>query len=90
VLTAGTLGLISVATSWPGAARLYAIPESRLTGDRTDGTVQAGRVYYATISVRYVGVAFRALNPRSRDNRWALRSWTPSMATALGRRRTSP
>jgi hypothetical protein len=58
----------------PGPVRLYAIPEKQADwGDRIDGAVQAGLIYYATISLRYGGVAFRALNPQSRDNRWAHR-----------------
>jgi hypothetical protein len=61
----------------PGPVRLYAIPGAVAeAGDRIEGTVRAGRTYYATLSVRgggYGGVAFRALNPRSHDNRWAQR-----------------
>jgi hypothetical protein len=61
----------------PGPVRLYAIPGAVAeAGDRIEGTVLAGRTYYATISVRaggYGGVAFRALNPRSLDDRWAQR-----------------
>src|SRR5690349_19940816 len=54
--------------------RLYAIPEKQADwGERVDGEVQGGLVYYATISLRFGGVAFRALNPQSRDNRWANR-----------------
>jgi hypothetical protein len=58
----------------PGPVRFYAIPEKRADwGDRIDGTVLAGRIYYATISVRRGGMSFLALTPRSRDNRWAQR-----------------
>jgi hypothetical protein len=58
----------------PGSVRLYAIPEKQAEwGDRIDGTVQPGFIYYATISLRRGGLAFRALNPQSRDDRWANR-----------------
>ncbi|HZI40167.1 MAG TPA: hypothetical protein VFD67_00645 [Gemmatimonadaceae bacterium] len=58
----------------PGPVRLYAIPEKQADwGDRVDGEVQGGLVYYATISLRFGGLAFRTLNPQSRDNRWANR-----------------
>jgi hypothetical protein len=40
-------------------------------GDRIDGTVLAGKTYYATIGLRYGGLKFLALNPRSKDNRWS-------------------
>lgn len=58
----------------PGEVRLYAIPERQGSwGDRIVGTVEAGRVYYATIGMRWGGVTFLALNPRSPDERWSHR-----------------
>jgi hypothetical protein len=55
-----------------GAVRLYAFPERKIhMGDRIDGTVQAGRIYYVTVSFRWGGVSFLALNQRSPDARWA-------------------
>src|SRR5438552_6683771 len=58
----------------PGPVRIYAIPEKQAEwGDRIDGDVQGGLVYFATISLRFGGLAFRALNPQSPDNRWANR-----------------
>ena len=61
----------------PGPIRLYAIIGNFAeAADRIEGTVQAGRTYYATLSVRgggFGGLAFRALNPRSLDDRWAQR-----------------
>jgi hypothetical protein len=61
----------------PGPVRLYAIIGNVAeAGDRIEGTVRAGRTYYATLSVRgggFGGLAFRALNPRSHDNRWEQR-----------------
>ena len=61
----------------PGPIRLYSIIGNVAeAADRIEGTVQAGRTYYATLSVRgggFGGLAFRALNPRSLDNRWAQR-----------------
>lgn len=58
----------------PGTLRLYAIPEREASwGDRIDGHVEAGRVYYATIGMRWGGITFLALNPRSRDDRWSHR-----------------
>lgn len=58
----------------PGPFQLYAVVEkSAVMADRIEGTVEAGRTYFATIGYRYAGVAFRALNPRSLDNRWSQR-----------------
>jgi hypothetical protein len=55
-----------------GNFRLYALVEREAGwGDRLEGTVEAGRVYYATISMRWGGINFLALNPRSRDDRWS-------------------
>ncbi len=58
----------------PGPIRLYVLPERLLTwGDRIQGEVTAGRVYYATISLRFGGIRFNSLNPRSPDRRWEQR-----------------
>jgi hypothetical protein len=61
----------------PGPIHLYAIVGNVAeAADRIEGTVQAGRTYYATLGVRgggFGGLAFRALNRRSLDDRWALR-----------------
>lgn len=58
----------------PGHVRLYAMVErdSRL-GDRIEGDVEAGRIYFATLSMRWGGINFLALNPRSADDRWSHR-----------------
>ncbi len=57
-----------------GDVRIYAIPEDQGEwGDRIEGNVLAGRIYYATLSFRWGGLNFLALNPRSNDNRWAER-----------------
>ena len=54
-----------------GPTLLYAVVENRAdTADRIEGTLIAGRVYYATVSERPGGVALRALNARSPDGRW--------------------
>jgi hypothetical protein len=55
-----------------GPTVLYAVVENRAdSADRIEGTLIAGRVYYATIGERAGGgVAFRALNARSPDGRW--------------------
>lgn len=56
----------------PGSFRLYALVEREAGwGDRLEGTVQAGMVYYATISMRWGGINFLSLSPRSRDDRWS-------------------
>ena len=56
----------------PGEVRLYAIVERQASwGDRIEGVVEAGHVYYATLGMRWGGVSFLALNPRSRDDRWS-------------------
>ena len=55
-----------------GPVRLYAVLEnSPGTADRIEGTLLPGKIYYATVSLRYGGVSFLALNPRSRDDRWS-------------------
>lgn len=57
----------------PGPVRLYAFWENKITAaDRIEGTVLAGKIYFATISFRGTvgGIALLALNPRSPDRRW--------------------
>ena len=55
----------------PGPVRLYALVENKANmADRIDGTVQPGRVYFVTVSLRWGGVSFLALNQRSPDGRW--------------------
>ncbi|HVU50590.1 MAG TPA: hypothetical protein VHL80_07870 [Polyangia bacterium] len=55
-----------------GPTLLYAVAENRAeTADRIEGTLIAGRVYYATVAERPGGgVALLALNARSPDGRW--------------------
>jgi hypothetical protein len=55
-----------------GPTLLYAVVENRAeTADRIEGTLVAGRVYYATVGERRDGgVALLALNARSPDGRW--------------------
>ena len=58
----------------PGPVSLYVLSERQVSwGDRIKGEVLAGRVYYATISVRYGGLRFNSLNPSSPDGRWEQR-----------------
>jgi hypothetical protein len=55
-----------------GPVRLYALVENKAGwADRLEGTVVAGKIYYATVGLRWGGVAFLALNMRSPDARWA-------------------
>jgi len=57
-----------------GPLRLYVLAERKATwGDRIQGEVLAGRIYYATISLRYGGIRFNSLNSRSPDSRWGQR-----------------
>jgi hypothetical protein len=57
-----------------GPTLLYAVAENAAaTADRLEGTLVAGRVYYATVSKRPGGVALLALNPRSPGGRWSHR-----------------
>lgn len=70
----------------PGPVRLYAFWENQFkAGDRIEGSVLAGKVYYATIGYRGTvgGIALLALNPRSPDGRWGEKdrylSKTPSV-----------
>jgi hypothetical protein len=54
-----------------GPTLLYAVVENRAdTADRIEGTLIAGRVYYATVGERPGGVALLALNARSPEGRW--------------------
>lgn len=54
-----------------GPTLLYAIVENKAeTADRIEGTLVAGRVYYATVGERAGGVSLLALNPRSPDGHW--------------------
>jgi hypothetical protein len=58
-----------------GPTVLYAVlgPDAS-TVDRIEGTLVAGRVYYAIVEAREGGVALLALTPRSRDGRWSHKS----------------
>jgi hypothetical protein len=52
--------------------KLYAVVENRAEwGDRIEGSVLPGKVYYATLSMRWGGVSFLTLTPRSPDQRWS-------------------
>jgi hypothetical protein len=56
----------------PGNFRLYAVLERNAgSGDRIQGTLEAGHVYYATVSMRWGGINFLALTTRSHDDRWS-------------------
>jgi hypothetical protein len=58
-----------------GPTLLYAVAENKAeTADRIEGTLLAGRVYYATVGAREGGVSFLVLTPRSPDGRWSHRS----------------
>jgi hypothetical protein len=55
-----------------GPTLLYAVLENKAaTADRIEGTLVAGRVYYATVGERPDGVALLALTPRSPGGRWS-------------------
>jgi hypothetical protein len=55
-----------------GPTLLYAVLDNRAgTADRLEGTLIAGRVYYATVGPRPGGVALLALTPRSPNGRWS-------------------
>jgi len=57
-----------------GPTLLYAVVENNAeTADRIEGTLMAGRVYYATVGEREGGIALLALNARSPDGRWSHR-----------------
>jgi len=66
----------------PGPVRLYCFVQG-LQADRLDGNVEAGKVYFASASY-FNEFSCVALNPRSNDNRWALKDqWvrgTPNLA----------
>lgn len=58
-----------------GPTVLYAVlGPAPSTVDRIEGTLIAGRVYYAIVEAREGGVALLALTPRSRDDRWSHKS----------------
>ena len=55
-----------------GPVRLYAFWEDQIkAADRVEGTLVAGKTYYATVGLRWGGIAFLALNQRSPDMRWS-------------------
>ena len=55
-----------------GPTILYAVLENdATTTDRLEGTLVAGRVYYATVGARPGGVELLALTARSPDGRWS-------------------
>lgn len=54
-----------------GAFKLYVVPEKQGTwGDRVEGTVEAGRVYFVKVGVRYGGVSAVSLSARSDPEEW--------------------
>jgi hypothetical protein len=58
-----------------GPTVLYAVLGSDAsTVDRIEGTLIAGRTYYATVEAREGGVALLALTPRSAGGRWSHKS----------------
>jgi hypothetical protein len=61
----------TVLTLPEGPTVLYAVASNRAdTADRLEGTLVAGRLYYATVDPRTGGVALLAFTPRSPDERW--------------------
>jgi hypothetical protein len=55
-----------------GPTVLYAVlGNDASTADRIEGTLIAGRIYYATVGPRAGGVALLALTPRSPEGRWS-------------------
>jgi hypothetical protein len=55
-----------------GPTLLYAVLDNTATtADRIEGTLLAGRVYYATVDARPGGVALLCLNARSPGDRWS-------------------
>ena len=62
----------------PGPFRVYVLPPrysgvpggNDVVGDRIQGDVTEGKVYFGTISTRFAGIRFNALTPRSPDQRW--------------------
>ena len=55
----------------PGQFRLYLVPEAVANmGDRIEGELDAGKIYFATVSGRWKGFKINALNPRTPDQRW--------------------
>jgi len=58
-----------------GPTLLYAVVgNDRSTADRIEGTLVAGRLYYATVGAREGGVELLTLNPRSPGDRWKHKS----------------
>ena len=54
-----------------GPFRLYLIPMGNpKMGDRVEGEVYAGKIYFATVSIRFGGYKINSLNPDTRDGRW--------------------
>jgi hypothetical protein len=67
-----------------GPTVLYAVlGKDAATADRIEGTLIAGRVYYATVAARYGGVALLALTPRSPTERWSHKSEALATTTRL-------
>jgi hypothetical protein len=58
-----------------GPMKLYVVPEKEASwGDRLEGTLAAGRVYYAEVSMRWGGVAVQVDSERLNPERWAKRA----------------
>jgi hypothetical protein len=57
-----------------GPFRLYLIPmRNPEMGDRVEGEMYAGKIYFATVSLRFRGFKINSLNPDTRDGRWEYR-----------------
>jgi hypothetical protein len=52
----------------PGSFKLYAVPErDGAKGDRIEGSVEAGQVYYVSVGLRYGGAAMTRSTPFDRS-----------------------
>ncbi len=54
-----------------GTMKLFAIPEKEAAwGDRVEGTIENGRVYYVKIGMRFGGAAVTVLSERTDKDEW--------------------
>lgn len=55
----------------PGAFKLYVVPEKQGSwGDRVEGTLEAGRVYFLQVGMRFGGVSMQAVSARTSPEEW--------------------
>ena len=66
----------------PGPVKIYAVPENRAKwGDRVEGTVEAGKVYYLSASMRWGGIGLTVIKPTDAEGWPTRKTYETDLAT---------